>query len=76
MRRRPDYTVTVESEHNLITGIDWGGGEGHDPMTITDEIHALATRHTPALSDALNATWPRPFSTGYTALLKLRRVRH
>jgi hypothetical protein len=44
-------------------------------MTIADEIHALATWHAPALSDTLDATRLRPFSTCRCALLTLRRVR-
>ena len=53
MRRRPDYTVTVESEHNLITGIDWGGGEGHEchvAASVQYRLHRAAeTAPGPAL---------------------------
>jgi hypothetical protein len=44
-------------------------------MTIADEIYPLATWHAPALSDTLDATRLRPFSTCRCALLTLRRVR-
>jgi hypothetical protein len=45
-------------------------------MTTADEIHALITWHTPTLSDVLDAMRLSPFRTDYTALLKLRRIRH
>lgn len=45
-------------------------------MATADEIYALATWHSPALSNPRDALRPRPPSTGRTALLKSRRIRH
>jgi hypothetical protein len=45
-------------------------------MTTADEIHALVTRHTRGLSDALDAMRLRPLDTGYAALIYLPRVRY
>jgi hypothetical protein len=45
-------------------------------MTTADEIHAFVTWHTPTLSDGLDAMRLRPLNLGYTAPLKLRRVRY
>jgi hypothetical protein len=42
-------------------------------MTTAEEMHAAWPA--PAVSDALRAMRLRLFSTGYTALLRLRRVR-
>ncbi len=45
-------------------------------MTTAEEIHALASWHVPAVSGAVDPMRLRLFTTGHTALPKLRRVRH
>lgn len=70
----PDCAETVDSEHNLIRESRHGAGRGHDSMTTADQIDALVAWHDPAARDALDAVRLRPFSTGYTAAVKLHRV--